>query len=383
MLTDEITSLPSRRPRILHLASGDLWGGAEVQVSHMLSALQDGGDVDVRVVLLNHGIMSKRLTALRLDVTVIDEARHSARQIFARLLPVVRAWRPQVIHTHRRKEHFIGGLVGLATRTAVVGTMHGRPEKFSHSSPWRDTCLYWLEIAVLRWIHAEVIAVSEELVAHIRVPRHKVIVIPNGIDPSETLRHLSVETCQLDDGDRIRLAFLGRLVPVKQPGEILHALAELEAESPGRYCLYLIGDGPLRVSLDNLATELGISGIVKSLGFQPDPLPLMAKMDMVLFASSHEGLPMTALEALALGVPVVAPPVGGLQQLLSESPIGRLAASADGPALAAAIRDAVSSGMYGRQWSSDTLPESYLLTDSIRRYIDMYHRVGCLAPRKS
>lgn len=140
---------------------------------------------------------------------------------------------------------------------------------------------------------------------------------------------------------------------------------------PGRFSLYVVGDGPLRSQLEDLARELGLAEMVHFLGFQPHPLPIIATMDAVLFSSKHEGLPMTALEALALGVPVVAPPVGGLIDLLSQSPLGILAASDEPEALAEAILGAhtikpkKAPGIPG-------VPEKYLLSTSAQKYRDLY-----------
>jgi glycosyltransferase involved in cell wall biosynthesis len=111
----------------------------------------------------------------------------------------------------------------------------------------------------------------------------------------------------------------------------------LEAEKPGHFALHIVGDGPLRQKLENKSVELGLESIVVFHGFRPDPLPLLAKLRIFLFASAHEGLPMTALEALSLGVPLVSPPIGSLSRLISESGDGRVADSASPRDLADAV----------------------------------------------
>jgi len=79
---------------------------------------------------------------------------------------------------------------------------------------------------------------------------------------------------------------------------------------------HIVGDGPQAASLKQKTTRLGINSHVDFHGHCPSAAPLISKMNAVVICSDHEGLPMVALEALALGVPVVAHGIGGLQGLL-------------------------------------------------------------------
>lgn len=313
--------------RVLHVVSGDLWAGAEVQVHELLRAASRLPELELHAVVLNPGILAERLERTGIGVTVLDESRQSFPGLAQRILQLARRWRPAVIHTHRRKEHLLGAMAAVASGAAVVGTVHGRGE-FAHSRlNLRQKALRALEQLVLTRVHKRLIAVSDEMVAELPGPAAHTVVIPNSIDV-EALRQAAEPTApEMEPDGRIRIAFLGRLVPVKQVDRMLEMMALLETEHPGRYILHIVGDGPLRQSLERQVLELGLEGAVFFHGFRPDPLPLLAGLQVFLFASAHEGLPMTALEALSLGVPLISPPIGSLSQLIAESGAGRVANS--------------------------------------------------------
>lgn len=314
--------------RVLHIASGDLWAGAEVQVSQLLRAAQRLDDVDVHAVVLNPGQLADRLSADDVPVTVLDESRQSFVAIASALRGLCRHWRPAVIHTHRRKEHLLGALAAHACDAALVGTVHGRDELTSSGLDARQRLLRGIERIVLTRAHDRLVAVSDDLADDLPGGRSHAVVIPNSIDVA-TVRGAAearLNRCFVSGG-RVHLGFLGRLVPVKQIDHLLQMMLFLESERPGRFMLNIIGDGPLMDHLRGTAAGFGIERSIALHGFQANPLRLLAQMQVLLFASAHEGLPMAALESLALGVPVVAPPLPSLQRLIHESGAGKVARS--------------------------------------------------------
>jgi glycosyltransferase involved in cell wall biosynthesis len=102
--------------------------------------------------------------------------------------------------------------------------------------------------------------------------------------------------------------------------------------------LLLVGDGPLRADVEAAATEAGVDGRVVLAGERPDARALVAAADVALLASSSEGLPLAALEALAAGTPVAATAVRGVRELLADGETALLVPPGDAEALAAAAR---------------------------------------------
>lgn len=323
--------------RILHVVSGDLWAGAEMQVWQLLRAAKQIDEIAIHAAVLNPGLLAERLATDGVAVTVLDESKHSFPQLAGKLLRLAGEWRPDVIHTHRRKEHLLGALAAKTCGAALVGTVHGRPEFCSRELSLTQRLLRRLEQVVLTRMHDRLVAVSDDLARELPGgPAHSVI-IPNSVD-AEAIREAAMAAePTLNTANRIPIGFLGRLVPVKQVDHMLEMMTLLETERPRRFTLHIVGDGVLRQSLERQANELGLDGIVVFHGFLPDPLPLLARLRVLLFASAHEGLPMTALEALSLGVPVVSPPIDSLARLIAESGAGKVAGSSSPRDLADAV----------------------------------------------
>src|SRR5262245_45731232 len=119
----------SRTMQVCHLASGDLWGGAEAQIASLLGALRRFKDVHVSAVLLNKGRLMDELRTLGIPVTVLDESRMNAVEILSALKNHVRQTQPDIIHSHRYKEHILGAFVAkLSHNPIVIQTYHGLEE---------------------------------------------------------------------------------------------------------------------------------------------------------------------------------------------------------------------------------------------------------------
>ncbi|GAB3356783.1 glycosyltransferase [Lysobacter tyrosinilyticus] len=129
--------------------------------------------------------------------------------------------------------------------------------------------------------------------------------------------------------------FVGRLVPVKNLACLIRALSLLEpAQRPQ---MALVGDGPLREALQQLAVECGVASDVQFLGERPDATQLMQAADFLVLPSHFEGLSNALLEAMAARCPVIASAVGGSAELIDDGRTGLLFPSDDASALAKTI----------------------------------------------
>ncbi len=135
------------------------------------------------------------------------------------------------------------------------------------------------------------------------------------------------------------LLSLGRLAPQKDHATLLSALARLRDR---QWRLHIVGDGPLRETLEQQARTLGIADRVVFEGFRPDPLPYLAQADLLVVSSRWEGLPAAPIEAMACGCAVVATDCApGLTRLLSAADLPHPTPIGDPTALAAAIAHAL------------------------------------------
>jgi len=364
--------------RVLHVVSGDLWAGAEAQVAALVAELARELQLQLHAVVLNPGELERRLRAAGVGVTVLDESRLNAWQILRGLRAVVRDFQPDVIHTHREKENVLGGLAARLAGCASLRTVHGASE---HRPPaWRldKQAIRGLDrYAERHWQQASV-AVSDELGQRLRTERPGVSieVIHNGID-LDALALLREKHRAHAVGQRPRrVAFLGRLVPVKRVDLFLEMARQCLDAKGGGLTFDVVGEGPLTAELQGLADRLGLQGRVTFHGFRSDAVAMLADVDVLIFSSDHEGTPMAALEAIGIGVPVVARAVGGLPELLSGVVGCRLVEGDDPTALASAVL-AVLGGH-----EEPRLPERYDIRSGAALYRKLCERVGARIPGK-
>ena len=366
--------------RVLTVVSGDLWAGAEVQVYELLRAARREPGVELHVVVLNPGMLADRLAAAGIAVTVLDESRLGLWSLAREVRALARTWRPAVVHTHRRKEHLLGALAARACGAGLVATIHGRSELPQGWNGLRQFVLQLMERTLLAHVHHRLVAVSDELTPYLPGPAKRKVLIPNGVDVAAVRAAAMASPPPILSNAVIHIGFLGRLVPVKQVPHMLEMMQLLESAQPGRWALHIIGEGPLREELEAQAVQLGLGRAVIFHGFLPNPLPLLAQMDLLLFASAHEGLPMTALEALALGVPIVSPPIGSLQRLIEESGAGAVARSARPSDLADAVSSLGHVACPESALRPAWLPERYRIASGVRSTLALWHQVAAHAP---
>jgi glycosyltransferase involved in cell wall biosynthesis len=135
--------------------------------------------------------------------------------------------------------------------------------------------------------------------------------------------------------DEFRVLLVGRMTAEKGHAILLQAAAEWQTrfgrESPLGLQIYLLGDGPLQGELSDLADRLGLADRVHWLGFRTNPYPWIRQADLICIPSRYEGCPNVALEALALGTPIVASPLDCLKQLLGKNNERGLVVSSTAP----------------------------------------------------
>lgn len=262
---------------------------------------------------------------------------------------LVRGWRKvrecDVIHAHWVYSGLIAALITLTNRKPIVLTVHGSD-------------LNWLAgISFLRPILSYVInradmvvTVSKplsEIARDLGVDKDRVMVIPNGVDTS-----VFVEA-KVEAEFGYRLLWIGRMIPVKGLEYLIKALPRVLDSYPEAR-LTLVGDGPIRSELCQLANDLKLNGFIDFAGLANyEDIPgYLAGSDLVVLPSLSEGLPLVLLEAMSAGCPVVATDVGGIPELVitqGEQQNGLLVEPGDSETLAEAIVDMFGNGRMARK----------------------------------
>ena len=231
----------------------------------------------------------------------------------------------QLLHAHDFKALFVALGAGLLARVPVVATYHG------DTGSTRAVRVYEVVARLLGNFTRGAAVVSRALETRLRrwAPLARVSFVPNGLLPPRPIGEAERAEARARFGVEGQcLAVIGRLSPEKGHAVLLEALRGLQ-QPP---LLLVAGDGPLRESLQAAARDLPVS----FLGYLDDPRAVFAAADAVVIPSHTEGLPLVALEALALGKPVVASAVGELPSLL-QGGAGLLVPPGDARALTTAL----------------------------------------------
>ena len=290
-----------------------------------------------------------------------------------RVARLLRRWGVDIVHTRNAEPFFYGFLAGrLAGVPAVVHSEHGRvfPEK-----PWRALA----QRLLLRHVDAA-FAVSgqlrSDLMRELHVPADRFEVLYNGVD----VRRFQREAAHRSPPDAARalmIGSVGRLAAVKNYALLLRAMARLPPAPPCK--LLLIGDGPERPALTQLAAQLGLADRVEFSGHRDDVAQLLPDLDIFVLTSLSEGMSNTVLEAMAAGLPVLASDVGGNRELIESERTGVLFQSGDEGALAAQLARLLGSAeLRARLGNAAALRarSEFSMEAMLARYASLYRRVG-------
>lgn len=228
------------------------------------------------------------------------------------------------------------------------------------------------------------IAVSAEIASHLPPSAGVQVIIPASEPPVATRDRAAIRA-QLGVGtEQPLIVTVARLHPQKAIGDLLAALATVRRQVPDVH-LAIVGDGPERAALEDVAQRGGVADAVTFVGFQPDGPSWLAAADAVAVSSIWEGSPLVVAEAMQLGAPLVATDVGDVAAIVHDGETGRLVPPSDPDALAAALvatlgdpATARAMGERGQRLASARYGVEQLVAEVARVYADV---VGPAASR--
>lgn len=315
--------------RIVHILTSFGIGGAEQLVLDICRRL-DRKRFDCTVVaVVGGGPMRAEFHEVGIATEVVGKTAKLGMGTIQKLTAFLRTERPQIVHTH---------LFGGDTWGRIAALRAGVPHVVSteHNINHDEGVVKRLVKRRLAGRTERIIAISDAVrnysIRTDRTPPGKIIVIPNGVDLDRFRPH------PRSDGGRIRFMSVGRLVPQKGHDVLLDALAVLR-DTLSSASLTIVGDGPLRPSLEEQARTYRIADRIQFLGFRRDLPDLYARADIAVLPSRWEGFGLAAIEASACGLPVIASAVGGLMEAVVDHETGILVPPEEPKLLADAMRD--------------------------------------------
>ena len=323
----------ARKPRLLVAITLAEVGGAQTCVAQLLPALTERFDI----VVAAHGEGPLRASAIEAGARWVS-LRNVRRAVGPRdvlglveLIRLIRSERPAIVHAHSSKAGILARIAAAVCGTPCrVFTAHGWA--FKADAGWKSKLFLWADRLVAP-LTSTVICVSEterRVGTAARTCRaDRAVVIPNAVDAR------LYAPAPRADRSRPLLVSVGRLKSPKDFHTLLNALGRLQGVD---YDALIVGDGPERPELAALVDQLGLGERVRLCGERDDIPELLGRADCFVLASRSEGLPMSILEAMAAGLPVVASDVGGVAELVVDGATGLLVAPHDATSLAEALR---------------------------------------------
>jgi len=320
-------------PKILYLITELDIGGAEKNLFRLAVAMKSR-DWDVEVAALSgRGEVARWLAGEGIPVRYADMDVKGDPAAFARLVRIIRRFRPDVLHTFLFHANVAGRLAAPFARFPVVVSSIRVAERRRPSHLRMDFLTHFLmdvEVCVSEGVRA---------FTHERagIPERKLVVIPNAVEPTRPDRPRQVVRAEFgaSAGDVVVLS-VGRLDPQKGYAYLVEAAARLLISKPN--ILFVVaGEGGDRGRVEAAIASASIQGRFKLLGWRRDTADLYAAADIFVLPSLWEGMPNALLEASAAGLPVVATAVEGSREIVEDGRTGILVAPRDAEALALAI----------------------------------------------
>ena len=304
--------------------------GAEKQLTLLATGLPRE-EFDVHVTCLTSGgPYEAALHEADIPVTILDKKFQFDPFAFFRLRQHLRQRQPDILHTWLFAANSYGRLAlprGTPTRVIVsercVDSWKSWQLRVDRRLVSRTDCLVGNSQAVVDFYRP------------LGYPESKLRMIPNGVEvppaPDQS-RAAFLQDHHLPENAKLAM-FVGRLAPQKRVTDLIWSMQLLRQADPRAY-LVIVGDGPLRATLEQYAREVEVITHVRFLGHRPDAARLLHHADVVWMASEFEGLSNSLMEAMACGCPIVATAIPPNQELIQHGVHGYLVNLGDGAGFA-------------------------------------------------
>lgn len=314
--------------RVLEVLATLKRAGAENMAASLACRL-DRSRFQVRVVSLYDafdGGLEPVLAACGVEVEHLGKRPGLDVRMWPRLARAIRAFRPSVVHTHSYVLRYAWPAALAAGRPRMVHTVHNLAPREV------DAIGRGIHRLAFRGGRVVAVAVADEVARSFREVYGfaPAATIPNGIDTAACRRPQERDAWRAANGfsaDEVLVVSVARLEPQKNPLRLVRAF-----EAAGGARLLLAGDGSLRAEVEGRER-------VHVLGVRGDVAAMLSACDAFALASDWEGHPLSVMEAMAAGLPVLATAVGGVPEIVGDA--GLLVAPGDDAGLAAALRQVV------------------------------------------
>lgn len=349
--------------RIHHLLNSFDTGGAEVLVVALAQAQREAGHEVVVRAMSGEGAISERLQRAGVPYRI-----HLSRGAPKRILELTRALRAEhldVLHCHNSAPLIVGGIAGKLAR--VKATVVTRHHPSFHGAEDRK---FWRAAMCANKVVACSQVVYDEMAKDDFAERRKLVLIQNGagFPVVEAFGEQPIAK------RGVRFISVGRVVWEKDYPTLIEAFAQVRKQAPDAE-LWIAGDGSERGKVEEAISAHGLHDSVTLLGMKRNAGFYMRQSDVFVLSSVSEGLPVSLLEAMALGMPCVVTGVGGMPSVVRSADCGLIVPKSDVNALAEAMLRMARDGEARSCYATNALKgyeKEFTIAQMARQYEELY-----------
>ena len=338
---------------VLHLLSTSTFSGAENVVCQIIGMYKDDDSINMIYCSIS-GPIEESLKKKNINFIGLNKFS------YIELKKIIDKYNPDVIHAHDIKASVLASFFNRKCK--IISHIHGNSEKMKKAS--LKSLLFLLssrKISHIFWV-------SESCLNEYKYKKYvvsKSTVLKNVISSEEIIEKAGIGNTEKSD-----LIFVGRLAEIKNPLRMLDIISIVVKKIPSVKML-VVGDGNLygtmleRISAENLNEN------IKLVGFQSNPYKYMKNSKLLIMTSIYEGVPMCALEAMALGLPIISTPTDGLVEIIDQNENGFY--SEKNEELSAEIIKILKDDKVYKKMSSSAINKSKKIND-ISKYKDILNK---------
>ncbi len=349
--------------RVLHVISSLEIGGAQRLVSELLPILKKEGEVEVSILVSRrlHNEFEATLERANIKILSVDSKKNLELSLVCTLFKLRKEY--DIIHAHLFPALYLVAIAGTIGRKKLVYTEHSTTNRRRRHRSFR---------LIEKYVYSHynsVISVSEDVQnclkswLNITSPNNiKFKVVQNGINCDFYMRE------RVKGEYDVTLLMVSRFAEAKDQATVIRAMQYI----PPNVHVVFIGDGATRHHCEQFADQLHVNDRVHFMGVQSDIAYWISKTDIGLLSTRWEGLPLSALEMMAGGLPVLASDVEGVRQVVAGA--GILFPQGDEKALADSINHLITDKDYYRQVAEKCFDRAkkYDIKNTAQRYVDIY-----------
>lgn len=366
------------RPHVFLVTIGLGVGGTEGQILEIADRLNRERFIVTVCVLKGEGAMASGMRRRGIKVVTLNGTGWMDARVLLRFFRLVRAERPDVIHSFLPLANYVGMIIGSLLRVPVLVASYRAVE------PWRSGPEVWLNRLVVRL--AQAITCCSNAVRSFASETFggedsKYVTIYNGIDIERFRDAAAMGKPRL--GLRDGVATIGTVCRLDEPTKglavLLKAVAQLTVmKDVPPFQLLVVGEGRSAEALCRLREDLALSGIVIFAGLRGDVEQILPLLDLFVLPSLSEGFGIALVEAMAAGCAVVATKVGGISEVVRSARLGILVPAGDSSALAYALADVLKDpakaralAKAGQAWAT----AQFAVTTMVHHHENLYERL--------